>query len=467
MKTEGKKGNRYEYMTKTPVEKLIISLAIPTIISMLVTGIYSSADTYFIGQIHNDATKATAAVGLMFPVMAIIQAMGFMFGHGSGNFLSRMLGAGKKEEASKMASTGFALALIVGIIIAVFGNIFINQIVGFLASKDMSVKTTEMAVVYGRIILIGAPFMMCQFVVNNQLRYQGSAVYAMVGLLAGAIINIFLDPILILLLDMGIMGAAIATVIGQVISFVILIVGSMTGENIKLRLSDVAINRYYITEVINGGAPSLFRQGLASVATILLNKAAGNAGGEAAIAAMSIVTRVMMLLLSSLIGFGQGYQPVCSFNYGAGLKKRVKDGYYFCIKWGTIFLICIAVLCFVYAPSIIGFFRNDSEVIKIGAKALRFQAVIFPINSVIIMTNMMLQSMGKGIKASITSSARNGICFIPVILILPHFLGLTGVQMTQPLADTLTLLITIPFAVSELKKLKEDTKANAKSEETV
>ncbi len=448
------KKNKFDYLTKTPVPKLIVQLAIPTIISMLVTGLYNSADTYFVGRIPENATGATAAVGIVFPIMAIIQAVGFLFGHGSGNFLSRMLGAGKKKEASEMASTGFALAMITGIIIAAVGNLYIDKIVHFFASGEVSAETYVMTIEYARIILIGAPFMMCQFVINNQLRFQGSAVYAMIGLISGAIINIFLDPLMILILGMGIRGAAIATVGGQIMSFFILLIGSTKGENIRLGISNVRINTYYIVQVLNGGMPSLLRQGLAAAASILMNRAAGEYGGEAAIAGMSIVTRVMLLLSAALIGFGQGFQPMCSFNYGANLKKRVREGYWFCVRWGTVFLILVGTLCFTFAPEVIAFFRNDANVIRVGTVALRYQSAVLPLSGIIVMTNMLLQSIGKGFKASITASARNGIFFIPLIIYLPMYLGLKGVQMTQSVADVLTVFLTIPFAVIELLKMK-------------
>ena len=226
-------------MTETPVPKLITRLAIPTIISMLVTGFYNMADTYFVAQIPGEGTQATAAVGIVFPMMAVIQALGFLFGHGSGNYLSRMLGAGKKKEASEMASTGFAMALLFGIFVLAVGNLAIHPITDYLASSDVTDETMNLTIQYGRIILMGAPFMMCQFVVNNQLRFQGSAMYAMVGLLSGAVINVALDPLLILGFDMGVTGAAIATVAGQITSFFILLLGSRRGENIKLHLKKV------------------------------------------------------------------------------------------------------------------------------------------------------------------------------------------------------------------------------------
>lgn len=443
-------NDRYAYLTQTPIPGLISRLAVPTIISMLVTAVYNAADTFFVGRI---STQATAAVGLSFSVMALIQALAFACGQGSGSYLSRMLGAGDLTQARQMASTGFALSLILGILTAFWGNLFLDPLCRAVGATATTMPDTR---IYMRIILIGAPFMMGQFVINNQLRYQGSAFYAMVGLMAGALLNIILDPVLIFVFDLGVAGAAIATVTGQFISFFVLILGSLRGGNIHPSPDDVRLNFHYLKEIVNAGIPSLFRQGMAAVATLLLNTSAGIYGGDAAIAGMSIVTRVMMFQVSALIGFGQGYQPVASFNYGAGLKKRVREGYLFCLKYGTIYLTITGILCFIFAPSILRFFRNDPAVIETGSCALRWQAAVLPLMAVIVMTNMMFQSMGLGVKASLTSSMRNGIFFIPLILILPRLLGLTGVEITQPCADLLSAGFIIPMAVMELKKLRQD-----------
>ena len=448
------KRDRREYMTKTPVPKLILTLAVPTIISMMVTAVYNTADTFFVARVSSDPvtnTAATAAVGLVFTVMALIQALGFFCGHGSGNYLSRMLGAGNTKEANEMASTGFALSLIIGCVFALVGNIFIHPIAAFLGAGATPL-TVEFTIRYMRIILIGAPFMMAQFVINNQLRFQGSAYYAMIGLMCGAAMNMVLDPLLILVFHLGVRGAAIATVIGQFTSFCVLLIGTKKGENIKLRLSNVHINAHYFKEIVNGGIPSLFRQGLAAIATLILNNTAGAIGSDAAIAGMSVATRVMMMMASALIGFGQGYQPVCSFNYGAGLTNRVKEGYKFCVKYSTIVLVGIGAVCFIFASDIIALFSKDEAAVSVGIAALRFQCVTLPLSGAIVISNMMLQSIGKGVKASITASARNGICFIPLILVLPMIFGLTGVEMAQSCADVLSLLIALPMALSELKK---------------
>ena len=441
--------SRRDFLTKTPIPELIIKLSIPTIISMLVTALYNMADTYFVGKI---STQATASVGLVFSVMSIIQALGFFCGHGSGNFIARMLGAGKVKEANEMASTGFCMAMIFGIVIAVVGNIFINPLASAIGATKTSMADTK---AYMSIILIGAPFMMCQFVINNQLRFQGRAVYAMVGLMCGAVFNVGLDPLLILVFDMGVRGAAIATITGQFMSFLVLLFISLRGQTIKVNIKNVRLNGFYLKEITNGGAPSLFRQGLAAAATLLLNKYAGKYGNDAAIAGMSITTRVMMMLGSAVIGFGQGYQPVCSYNYGAKLKDRVREGYFFCVKYGTIFLVFAGAICFIFAPDIIWAFRKDEDVVAVGKVALRFQACVLPCMATTVITNMMLQSMGKGLKATITSSARSGIFFIPLILILPRLFGIRGVEVTQTIADILAMGIAIPFAVSELRKMKK------------
>lgn len=443
------RSKRYIYMTQTPVPKLILKLSVPTIISMLVTGIYNSADTFFVGKI---STEATAAVGIVFSVMAIIQAVGFMCGQGSGNYLARMLGANDNKQANEVASTGFAISLIIGGVIAAFGIFLVDPISHLLGASEATLDDTKN---YMRIILIGAPFMTGQFVINNQLRFQGSAVYAMMGLLAGAIANIALDPLYIFAFDLGVSGAALATVSGQIISFIVLFIGSKQGVNIHIKFRNIRINGHYIFQIINGGIPSLFRQGLAALATIMLNKIAGEYGGDAAIAGMSVATRTLMLVSSALIGFGQGYQPVCSFNFGANLKKRVKEGYFFCLRYGTYFLIVVAALCFAFAPQIISWFRDDPDVIRIGAKALRFQSVSLPLMSGIVMTNMMLQSIGAGVKASISSSARSGIFFIPLLLLFSALFGLTGVESAQAAADVCAMILAVPFAYSELKKMND------------
>ena len=440
--------DNYLYLTTTPVPRLIVSLAVPTIISMLVTSFYNMADTYFVGKIN---TQSTAAVGIVFSVMSIIQAVGFFFGHGSGNYISRKLGAQETGNAEKMAATGFFWALFMGIFLAVVGLIFLTPLSFALGSTPTILPYTEK---YLGIILLGAPFMTASLVLNNQIRFQGNAAYAMVGIVSGAVINVILDPILIFVFDMGISGAALATVISQICSFSLLLYMGRKGGNIRIRFKNFTPSLAFIKEIIGGGTPSLARQGLASVATILLNVAAG-AYGDAAIAGMSIVTRIAMFINAFLIGFGQGFQPVCGFNYGAGLYARVRQGFWFCVKVGFIFLLVCALAGMGFAEEIVSLFRKgDPDVIAVGAAALRWQFITFPLGSWIVMSNMMLQTIRKPVKATIISSARQGLFFIPLIFILSHYLGLQGVEMCQAVADLLTFILAIPLTCSVLNEMK-------------
>lgn len=437
-------------LTTEPVGKLIVTLAIPTILSMLVTAFYNMADTFFVGKID---TESTAAVGVVFSAMAIIQAIGFFFGHGSGNYVSRKLGEKNFEEASNMVATGFFSSFIFGIIMSVVGILFVEPLVVFLGAVP---EIKSQAIDYMRIILIGAPFIASSFVLNNLLRFQGSASFAMVGIISGAVFNLGLDPLLILVLDMGVKGAAIATITGQIISFIVLLIGCSKGSNIRIKISDFkpSLSRYY--SLFKGGIPSLLRQGLAAVAGILLNRVAGDYS-YATIAGLSIVTRISMAANSALIGFGQGFQPVCGMNYGAKKYKRVREGYIFCVKYSFVFLTFLAIVIYIWAPDIVARFRAaDAEVIEVGTKALRYQCLFLPFSSITILTNMMLQTIGKALPASIVSSGRNGWAFIPALYLLSYLFGITGLEMTQAFADIVTVMVAIPVVLPVLGMMKED-----------
>ena len=441
---------KFIQMTQPPVEKLICRLAVPCIISMLVTAFYNMADTFFVGMLKSNA--ATGAVGVVFSMMAVIQAVGFFFGHGSGNYISRQLGKKNYDEASTMAATGFYAALASGVAITVLGLIFLEPLAYLLGSTKTILPYTED---YLGVILLGAPWMTTSLVLNNQLRYQGSAVYAMVGIVFGAVLNIGLDPLLIFTCGLGVAGAGWATIISQFVSFVILYIGCSKGGNIRIRLSRVRVRWFYLKKIIQGGLPSLARQSLASVATICLNHAAGTYGNDAAIAAMGVVQRIMMFGASAMIGFGQGFQPVCGFNYGAGLLDRVKKGFWFCVKSSFVFLLLVSALMFSFAPEIIGLFRDDPNVIACGAAALRFQCISFPAQSWIVMSNMMEQSINRTVPATFLATARQGIFFIPAVLVLPLFLGIQGVQIAQMAADLLTLACAVPIHIYVLRTVNK------------
>ena len=439
---------KYRQMTQPPVSGLICSLAVPCIISMLVTSFYNMADTYFVGKLESNS--ATGAVGVVFSMMAIIQAVGFFFGQGSGTFISRELGKKQYESAAQMAATGFFSALAAGLLICVLGQIFLEPLAYFLGSTETILPYTKE---YLSVILLGAPWMAASYVLNNQLRFQGSASYAMVGIVTGAVLNIGLDPILIFGLDMGVAGAGWATIISQFVSFCILLLGCSKGSNIRIHIRNFRFSLHSYYMILRGGLPSLARQCLASVATICLNHAAQPFGDEA-IAAMSVVQRITMFGASAMLGFGQGFQPVCGFNYGAGLYDRVKEGFWFCVKGSFLFLSVISILGFLFAPDLVGLFRDDPTVIDIGKTALRFQCATFFFQSWIVMSNMMMQSIGRTVPATFMAVARQGLFFIPTVLALSGLFGLTGIQMSQSVADTLTLLCAIPLQLSVLKSMK-------------
>lgn len=438
---------KFRKMTEPPVSGLICRLAVPCIISMLVTAFYNMADTYFVGMLKSNA--ATGAVGVVFSMMAIIQAVGFFFGQGSGNYISRELGKKNYEEASCMAATGFYSALAAGLLICILGQIFLKPLARFLGSTETILPYT---MAYLRVILIGAPWMCASLVLNNQLRYQGSASYAMVGIVTGAIVNIALDPLLIFVFNMGVAGAGLATIISQLLSFCLLLAGTAKGANIRLSIRNVRLKAYYFIWIFKGGIPALARQSLASVATICLNHAA-MPYGDAAIAAMGVVQRIMMFGASTMLGFGQGFQPVCGFNYGAKLYTRVREGFWFCVKVSTVALIGISLMGYVFAPKLIALFRDDPAVLECGVRALRFQCITFWVQGWVVMSNMLEQSIGRAIPATFLSVARQGLFFIPLVWILTAAFGMTGIQLTQAAADLLTFLCAVPIQLHVLKSI--------------
>ena len=451
---ERRRDERYILMTQAPVKKLVLKMSGPTIVSMLVTSLYNIIDAAFVGHI---STEAAAAVGVSFAYMTFINAFGFFFGHGSGNFISQALGARKYSDAEKMAATGFLSPFILGVITGTLGLIFITPLSKAIgATPDILSLSNE----YLFFILIGTPFMMSALALNSQLRLQGNANYAMIGIISGAILNIILDSIFILDMGMGVKGASLATFISQIASWLILLVGTFKSGNVHIRLRNFSPNFAHYKKILDGGLPSLCRQALACVATICLNHAAAIYaidGNEAStIAAFSIVSRCMMFAFSIVLGIGQGFQPICGFNYGAKLYGRVRESYTFTMSIMTLFLLISGTLGYIFAPHIISFFRSeDPELIAIGSRVLRWQCIAFPLIGVSTSTNMLLQTIRKTLPATILSMCRQGIFFLPILYIAPLFLGLKGVEMTQAIADVLTFLLAIPIAVMTCRNLKE------------
>lgn len=446
---------QFKKMTETGIPRLIITLAIPTVISMLVTSVYNTADTYFVSKL---GTSASGAVGVVFSLMAIIQAVGFTIGMGAGSSISRLLGNHDEEKATELASSALFMGLGLGTILAVCACFKIKDLMLMFGATE---TILPYAVSYARYIIFGAPIMMGAFIMNNILRSQGAAKYAMLGIGSGGVLNIALDPLFIFTFNMGTAGAAVATLVSQCVSFIILLCCFFTGKSTaKLRITKISKSpRTYLT-ILKTGLPSLSRQGLSSVATTMLNRSA-RMYGDPAVAAMSIVGKIFMIIFAVLIGIGQGMQPVIGFNYGAKRYDRVRKAFVFTLLMGAVIMIVMGVPVFVCSDWLMGrFTKADMQVIEIGRLALRLQCLALPLIPVNTVCNMTYQMIGKSWTATLLSCARQGLFFIPVIGFLTAQFGLLGLQISQPLADLLASLFCVPFGIKFLKDLKKAEKTH-------
>ncbi len=444
----GKNDTQYQKMLSAPVPKLVISLAVPTMVSMLVTSIYNVADAYFVSKL---GTYASGAVGIVFSLMAMIQAIGFTVGMGAGSAISRLLGKRETDKAQKIASSAFALSILSGGAFCIFGVFFLEKLMVWLGATE---SILPYAKEYARYILYVAPVMTASFVLNNLLRAEGKTKLSMIGILGGSILNIALDPLFIFAFGFGIQGAAAATAVSQCVGFVILLFFFIRKKTI-LRLSfknlsaDVSLYR----EFIANGMPSFFRQGLASVSSIALNRVAA---GYSDAAAMSIVGKVFLMVYCVLIGFGQGYQPAAGYNYGAKEYGRVRQAYRFLMVAGTVGMTCIGAALFWAAPLLLKqFIPEDEKVIEIGIQALRMQCVVMPLLTLGIACNMTFQAVGQSVKATVLASLRQGIFFLPFIWVLPRLFGIYGMEAAQPAADAATFLVCVPVIWKFIKDLKK------------
>ena len=452
--------SQFDKMTKTPVSRLIIKLSIPAIISMMVTNVYNLVDTAFVGQLGN---SASGAVGIVFGFMAVWQAIGFMFGNGSGSIISRLLGAKNTEQASKIASTGFFFTLLFGAVVAIISAFVLKPLVMLLGSTE---TISPYAQTYISYILVAAPFITASFTMNNLLRYEGKATLGMIGLIVGAVLNIAGDPILMFGLNMGIAGAGLSTCISQIIGFFVLLSMFLLHKT-QCRLSVKLIAPKFLPEIIGTGLPSLLRQGLNSLSTVVLNNCAA-VYGDAAVAAMSIVSRVIFFTFSFALGVGQGFQPVCGFNYGAKKYDRLKTAFYFSVMLAEIIVIVMSVGLILFPGEIVRIFRDDNTVMEIGSRALVLQGIAQLFLPFCMITEMALQSVGKKLGASVLSTLRNGLFFIPLLLILSNVRGLSGIQEAQPLAVTLAVIPSAILAVRffrELPKNTEQSRGEAENEQ--
>ena len=449
---------QYKKMIQTPIARLIIGLGIPTTLSMMVTSLYNLADTAFVSMIGNDSV--TAAVSNLLALMSIIQAIGFTYGMGSGSLVSRLLGKRDREGADKVASSSFFIALVSGILILAIGFIFLTPMLKLFGSLEAEVLGHSKE--YAKYILISAPFMCMSFVLNNVLRAEGKAVLSMVGLIVGAVVNVGLDPILIFAADMGVGGAGLATCISQILSFSVLLVMFLSGKTVvRLRIRSISRSFGVYKDVIVTGFPSFCRQVLASLCTVFLSRAAytyGEAayvdGGKAAQAAFGVVQKVFMLAFSISLGIGQGYQPVLGYNYSAKRYDRVKKAYLFTLGFSTVLMVIFAGVCAVIAPNLMGWFSLSPTATEIGTISLRLQCICMPLLPLNFMAGLSYQVVGNKAIASLLSITRQGLFYIPGVLLLPRVWGIFGVECCQSVSDVLSFLFAIPFTIQFLSELK-------------
>ncbi len=447
MASPDRSAEQFRKMTETPIPRLILGLAAPTILSMLITSIYNLADTFFVGQI---STSASGAVGVVSSLMAIIQALGFMLGHGAGSIISRSLGSQNTDAATRFASTSFFTALVLGSVLLAGG---LATLPGFMMLLGSTETILPHACAYARYILLAAPIMMASLVMNNILRYEGKASFAMIGLVTGGVLNIVLDPIFMFVFGLGTAGAGLATALSQCISFCILLSMFLRGKTVsQFKISAVTRSPAEFGTLLMTGMPSFGRQGLNSIGGMLLNIAA-RSYGDAAVAGMSIVSRIFLFIISVAIGTGQGLQPVAGFNYGARKYRRVQQACIFTIEASFCFLLVLLTACWFNAETLIRLFRDDPEVTAVALPAFRFQCFAMLLQPVIVVGNMLFQSIGKSGRATFLACCRQGVFFIPLILTLPRLFGLSGVEICQPIADVLTFFVTVPFLLPFLHKL--------------
>ena len=445
-----KEQQQYRKLVMTPVEQLIPRLAVPTIFSMMITMIYNLVDAYFVGKL---GTSASAAIGVVLGVQSIFQAFGFMMGHGAGSQISVRLGEGDRDAADRLFSTAFFHALVISVIVGVLGLIGLEPLMRLMGSTDTILPFSKN---YGFYILISGPALVGSCVLNNVMRYEGRAVLAMFGLVTGGVLNMIGDPILMFGLGLGIDGAGLSTAISQYISFGILLYMVFSKRTIsRLSLRYRSNDPDVTLSIMRVGFPSLIRQMLNSLATITLNHCA-MPYGDAAIAAMAIVGRIVMFIGSAMIGLGQGFQPVSAYNYGARKFKRLRDSFYFTVKAGMVALGILAIFGFMFPGPVVQLFRDDPRVVEIGSRALRFQCIAVVMQPFSVTANMMFQSIGRSKEASFMAMLRSGLYYIPALLILPLFLGLTGIECAQMVSDILTTLTCIPFVVRFMRETPDE-----------
>ena len=445
---------RKQLMLEAPISRVVPKMAIPTIVAFLITSIYSLADTYFVSSL---GTNATAAVSVNASLDQLIMMAGSMLAMGANSYIARLLGQGNDRKASQVLSTSFFLAAGLGALLMIFGSIFMTPMVRLLGATP---TCEDYAIEYATYILMAAPFMATSFVMNQCLRSEGSATLSMIGMGFGGILNCALDPIFIFGMDMGVAGASLATAISKFVSFVILIFPYITRRSmLHLSLKNFRFSWDIISNVVSVGSSSLFRNGLAVIAGILLNDLAGNIS-DSVLAGVGVCTKIMMFPFCIILGFGNGFQPVAGFNWGAKRYDRVTESYRFSSVVSLVGSAVMAVAIALFAdPIIVIFAGTDAEMRQIGKLCIWLQCVALPVHAWVAMVNMLCVGLGNAKGAMLLSTARQGSCFLPILYPLALLFGAYGIAAVQAAADVLSLALAIPLAISMTKKIKRAQEA--------
>ena len=447
---DARRLQRSTLMVNVPIPRLILKMSVPTIVAFLINSIYSLADTYFVSSLGE---SATAAVGVNSALDQLIMMCGSMLAIGANSYIARLLGAGQEKKASQVLSTAFFLAFGLGLTLTVFGSIFIHPMVRLLGATE---TCHQYAVDYATYVLMAAPFMAANFVMNQCLRSEGSATLSMIGMGAGGILNCILDPIFIIGLDMGVVGASLATAISKLVSFAILIFPYITRRSmLRLSIRNFNFCKEIIYKVVSVGSSSMFRSGLAVVAGILLNKMAGKIDGDALLGGISVSTKIMMFPFSIILGFGAGFQPVAGFNWGAKRYDRVQQSFRFCSVVAIVGAVVMSAVLALFAEPIMGAFGQSSiKQTEYGAICIRLQCLSLPVHAWVAVVNMLCAGLGKAKGAFLLATSRQGTCFIPVLYPLVYFFRANGIVSVQAVADILSLALAIPIAMKVFRQIK-------------
>ena len=440
---------RRTMMLNEPIRKIIPQMAIPTIVAFLINSIYSLADTYFVTAL---GTNATAAVSVNSSLDQVILMCGSMLAMGANSYIARLLGKGDDKKASQVLSTAFFLAAGIGLTLTIFGSIFMTPMVRLLGATD---TCERFAIEYATYVLLAAPFMAANFVMNQCLRSEGNAFLSMMGMGIGGILNCILDPIFITGLGMGVAGASLATAICKLVSFAILITPYLKRKSLlHLSIRNFHMSMDIMKEIIGVGSSSMFRSGLAVVSAIMLNKIAGQIS-DSVLAGIGVCNKIMMFPFGIILGFGNGFQPVAGFNWGAKRYDRVSESYRFSSWVATLGSVVMGAALYVLAPGIIRLFAGqDPHMLQIATLCLRLQCLALPIHAWVVVVNMLCVSLGEAKGALLLSTARQGTCFIPIVIPMGKLWGADGLAGVQSVADVLSLVLAIPLAVQVHKKIK-------------